>query len=43
MFEFEIELTDWGNLNFDKLFPHFSAAKKLYAKSYFKRAISILP
>ena len=41
MFELEIELIAGEQLNFDKLYSHFSVAEKMHAKSYFKRAISI--
>ena len=30
--EFEIALTDVGELNFDKSFLHFNVKKKIYAK-----------
>ena len=41
MFELEIALIDGDELNFDKSFPHFNVTKEIYAKSYFKRAISV--
>ena len=41
MFELEIGLIDWGELNFDKPFLNFNVKKKIYAKGYFKKTISI--
>ena len=39
--EFEIELTDGDELNFDKPFLHFNVKKKIFAKVIFTLIVSI--
>ena len=41
MLELELGFVDGGELNFDKSFLQFNIKKKIYAKSYFKRTLSI--
>ena len=39
--EFEIELTDGDEFNFDKPFLHFNVKKKIFAKVIFNLIVSI--
>ena len=39
--EFEIALTDGGDLNFDKSFLHFNVKKKIYAKVSLNLTVNI--
>ena len=41
MFELDIGLISGAEINFDKSFHHFNLKKKIHAKSYLKRIISI--
>ena len=39
--EFEIALTDGGELNFDKFSPHFNVKKKIYPKVILNLTVNI--